>query len=284
MILFKPGVIYVVYKEIIKMTYEEAVAEVLKAAGDYKSISNTYDIEATINKRTVTQLREKVDSAIEELSLSSDAIKISVDLGKIVIEAFNHKSKSLWFSVHDAKVLTSAEVPFIDYLDKAFRDFLNQYVYYSSMKMKDVQRFCGYANLILSSITPEVINNFNELGEGIGKAEKALTEGAKIYKSYCDDLKEAMNKAAELWLDALSIEPNMKLSIKDFRFTDGKTSVRTVKRVKPLNRAFLISFNETSSTIKNKDHIDAFESWLINNPQFLEISKVLKEPDLDKLY
>ena len=266
------------------MTYEEAVAEVLKVAGDYKSISNTYDIEATINKRTVTQLREKVDSAIEELSLNSDAIKISVDLGKIVIEAFHHKSKSLWFSIHDANVLTSAEEPFIDYLDKAFRDFLNQYVYYSSMKIKDVQCFCGYASLILNSITPEVINNFNELGEGIGKAEKALHEEAKIYKSYCDDLKEAMNKAAELWLDALSIEPNMKLSIKDFRFTDGRTNVRTVKRVKPLNRAFLISFNETSSTIKSKDHIDAFESWLINNPQFLEMSKVLKDSDLEKLY
>lgn len=266
------------------MTYEEAVAEVLKAAGDYKSISNTYDIEATINKRTVTQLREKVDSAIEELSLTSDAIKISVDLGKIVVEAFHHKSKSLWFSVHDANVLTSAEEPFIDYLDKAFRDFLNQYVYYSSMKIKDVQCFCGYASLILNSITSEIINNFNELGKGIGKAEKALHEEAKIYKSYCDSLKEAMNKAAELWLDALSIEPNMKLSIKDFRFTDGRTNIRTVKRVKPLNRAFLISFNETSSTIKNKDHIDAFESWLINNPQFLEISKVLKDSDLEKLY
>ena len=75
----------------------------------------------------------------------------------------------------------------------------------------------------------------------------------------------------------------MKLSIRDLRVVDGKTDVRTVKRAKTSNGEFSISFKETSTVVKDNARIDVLESWLINNPQFLEMSKVLRDPKLNKL-
>ena len=150
--------------------------------------------------------------------------------------------------------------------------------------MKDIQRFCSYANLILNSVTSEVTDNLSKLGKELRKVDKALSDETENYNKYCSNLKKAMYNAAELWLAETSIEPDMKLSIRDLRVVDGKTDVRTVKRAKTSNGEFSISFKETSTIIKDNARIDVLESWLINNPQFLEMSKVLRDPKLNKLY
>lgn len=265
------------------MTYEKAVAELLDIAGDYTSISSVHDMEETVRKRAVAQLKEEIDNAIAELTLAPETIKLSVDTGSLIVEAFGHKSKT-WDSLYDIGLLASNKEAFIDYLDEAFRDYLNKYTYYYDLKIRDVQRFCGYASLILSSVTPEIIGNFNRLGKELKKANKALNSETETYSKYYYNLKKAMHNAAELWLAEISIEPNMRLSIKDLRVVEGKTNIRTVKKVKISNGEPSVSFNGTVSTIKGKLRIDAFESWLLNNSQFLEMSKVLKDPKLDKLY
>ena len=149
--------------------------------------------------------------------------------------------------------------------------------------MKDIQRFCSHANLILNSVTSEVIDNLSRLGKELRKVDKALSDETENYNKYCSNLKKAMYNAAELWLAETSIEPDMKLSIRDLRVVDGKTDVRTVKRAKTSNGEFSISFKETSTVVKDNARIDVLESWLINNPQFLEMSKVLRDPKLNKL-
>ena len=265
------------------MAYKEAIKELLNVAGDYMSISNTHSMEETLYKRNVVQLREEIDKIIEDISLAPQAIKIYVDEGTLIVEAFDHKSRT-WGSFYDTGLLATTKEEFIDYLDGAFRDYLNKYAYYYDLKMKDVHRFCGYANLILGRITPEIVDSLNSLGKELKKANKALTDETENYANYYSNLKKAMHNAAEFWLFETSIEPNMKLSIKDLRVIEGRTDIRVVKKVKNSSGSLSIFFNETSSAIRGKERIDAFESWLLNNPQFLEMSKVLKDPRLDKIY
>ena len=152
------------------------------------------------------------------------------------------------------------------------------------MKIKDTQRFCNHANLILNSITPETVKNLNRLGKELKKVNKASTDEAEKYSEYSSSLRKAIRNTANLWLDEISIEPNMRLSIKDLRVIEGKASIRTVKKARVSNGELSVTFNETKTAIKGKSRIDALESWLLNNPQFLEMSKVLKDPRLDRLY
>ena len=265
------------------MTYEEAVANLLEVAGDYTSITNLHNIEEIVHKRTVAQLEEEINNTVIGFSLTSNVIKLSVDEGSLIVEAFDRKSRTRGL-FYDTGTLTLTNEAFIDYLDEAFRSYLNKYVYYSNMKIKDTQRFCNHANLILNSITPETVENLNRLGKELKKVSKASTDEVEKYSKYSSSLRKAIRNTANLWLDEASIEPNMRLSIKDLRVIEGKASIRTVKKARVSNGELSITFNETKTAIKGKSRIDALESWLLNNPQFLEMSKVLKDPRLDRLY
>lgn len=264
------------------MTYEEAVANLLEVAGDYTSIINLHNIEEIVHKRTIAQLEEEINNTVIEFSLTPNIIKLSVDEGSLVVEAFDHKSTT-WGSFYDIGTLAPTKEAFIDYLDEAFRSYLNKYVYYSNMKIKDTQRFCNHANLILNSITPETVKNLNRLGKELKKVNKASTDEAEKYSEYSSSLRKAIRNTANLWLDEASIEPNMRLSIKDLRVIKGAASIRTVKKARVSNGELSITFNETKTAIKGKSRIDALESWLLNNPQFQEMAKVLKDPRLDRL-
>ena len=265
------------------MTYEEAVANLLEVAGDYTSITNLHNIEEIVHKRTVAQLEEEINNTVIGFSLTSNVIKLSVDEGSLIVEAFDRKSRTRGL-FYDTGTLTLTKEAFIDYLDEAFRSYLNKYVYYSNMKIKDTQRFCNHANLILNSITPETVENLNRLGKELKKVSKASTDEVEKYSKYSSSLRKAIRNTANLWLDEASIEPNMRLSIKDLRVIKGAASIRTVTKARGSNGELSITFNETKTAIKGKSRIDALESWLLNNPQFLEMSKVLKDPRLDRLY
>lgn len=265
------------------MTYEESVAELMKAAGDYANTRNAHDLEETISRRHIAHIKDEIDKSIAELSLASESIKIYVERGVFVVEAFNLKSKT-WDLIYDVDLLDPPRNSrsFIDFLDRAFKNFLNSYTYCSNIKMKDIQHFCSYANLILNGISSEFTSNLSSLGKELRKTNEKLTEEGKKYDKYCRDLKKAMYKTAELWLAETTIKPGMKLSIKDLRFAKGKTDVRTVKKVKRTNENLSITFNETATAIKDIARIDALETWLINNPQFLEMAKVLDYSKLAK--
>ena len=44
-----------------------------------------------------------------------------------------------------------------------------------------------------------------------------------------------------------------------------------------------MAFEGTASIVRGTSRINALESWLINNPQFQEMAKVLKDNRLQKL-
>ena len=84
-----------------------------------------------------------------------------------------------------------------------------------------------------------------------------------------------MEVAANHWLAQTTIVPGMKLSIRDLRTvnTSGKSEVRTVKRVADTTGA--IYFKETASIVTDRARIYPLGSWLINEPEFAEMERVL---------
>ena len=64
----------------------------------------------------------------------------------------------------------------------------------------------------------------------------------------------------------------MKLSIVNLR--TRVSEVRTVKRVSYTDDVRTISFKENSSIIKGDDRIESVASWLMNNPEYSDLSKI----------
>ena len=264
------------------MTYEEAVADVLKVAGDYKKISSEHDIEVAICNKDISQLRDDIKSVIEKLSLSPESIQLEVRNDRLFVQAFGLED-STYSLIYDTGRLMNAKTEFPKYVERTLRGFLREYAFATSLEIGDIQRFCGYARLIMSSITPEVIGILSEAGIKLDRAKNTLLTTTNNYISYCTNLKRAMNRAANYWLPSLSITSGMRLSIKDLRSSDKESDVRTVKRVRNQDGEVVMAFEGTASIVRGTSRIDALESWLINNPQFQEMAKVLKDNRLQKL-
>lgn len=264
------------------MTYEEAVADVLKVAGDYKKISSTHDIEIAICNKDISQLRDEIKNVIEKLSISPESIQLEVKSERISVHALGLENIT-YGSIYDTGRLMNAKTEFPKYVDRALRGFLREYALATSLEIGDIQRFCGYARLVMSSITPEVIGTLSEAGYKLDKAKNELLTMTNKYINYCADLKKAMTRAANYWLPSLSITSGMRLSIKDLRSSDKESDVRTVKRVRNQDGEVVMAFEGTASIVRGTSRINALESWLINNPQFQEMAKVLKDNRLQKL-
>ena len=265
------------------MTYEEAVANVLKVAGDYKKISSTHDIEVAIHKKDISQAKDEIKNVIEKLSISPESIQLKVQSSeRISVQAFGLENLT-YGSVYDTGRLINAKTEFPKHVDRALRDFIREYALKSSLEIGDIQRFCGYARLIMSSITPETTGALSEAGIKLDKAKNALLTATNNYANYCTELKRVMSRAASYWLMSLSITSGMRLSIKDLRSSDKESDVRTVKRVRNQDGEVVMAFEGTASIVRGTSRINALESWLINNPQFQEMAKVLGDSRLQKL-
>ena len=264
------------------MTYEEAVADVLKVAGDYKKISSEHDIEVAICNKDISQLRDDIKSVIEKLSLSPESIQLEVKSERISVHALGLENIT-YGSIYDTGRLMNAKTEFPKYVERALKGFLREYALATSLEIGDIQRFCGYARLIMSSITPETTGTLSEAGIKLDKAKNTLLTATNNYINYCTNLKRAMNRAANYWLMSLSITSGMRLSIKDLRSSDKESDVRTVKRVRNQDGEVVMAFEGTASIVRGTSRINALESWLINNPQFQEMAKVLKDNRLQKL-
>ena len=264
------------------MTYEEAVADVLKVAGDYKKISSEHDIEVAICNKDISQLRDDIKSVIEKLSLSPESIQLEVKSERISVHALGLENIT-YGSIYDTGRLMNAKTEFPKYVERALKGFLREYALATSLEIGDIQRFCGYARLIMSSITPETTGTLSEAGIKLDRAKNTLLTTTNNYISYCTNLKRAMNRAANYWLMSLSITSGMRLSIKDLRSSDKESDVRTVKRVRNQDGEVVMAFEGTASIVRGTSRINALESWLINNPQFQEMAKVLKDNRLQKL-
>ena len=264
------------------MTYEEAVADVLKVAGDYKKINSTHDIEVAICKKEISQLRDEIKNVIEKLSISPESIQLVVKDEKLFVQAFGLEDCT-YSLIYDTGRLMNAKTEFPKHVERTLRDFIREHALKLSLEISDIQRFCGYARIIMSSITPETTGTLSEAGAKLDKAKSTLLITTNNYTSYCTNLKRAMSRAANYWLMSLSVTPGMRLSIKDLRSSDKESEVRTVKRVRNQDGEVIMAFEGTASIVRGTSRIDALETWLINNPQFQEMAKVLKDSKIQKI-
>ena len=264
------------------MTYEEAVANVLEVAGDYKKASSTHDIEVAICKKDISQLRDEIKDIVEKLSISPESIQLIVKDERILVKAFDIEIGT-YKPLYELAKSKNVNTDFPKYVEQALRYFIRESSYREGLEIGDIQRFCGYARLVMSSITPEVIGAVSTAGNKLDKAKTALLAETKRYGDYCAALKRAMSRAANYWLLSLSITSGMKLSIIDLRSSEKKTEVRTVKRVRNQDGEVVLAFEGTASIVKGMSRIDALESWLINNPQFQEMANILKDSKIQKI-
>ena len=264
------------------MTYEEAVASVLEVAGDYKKASSAHDIEIAICKKDISQLRDEIKDIVEKLSISPESIQLIVKDERILVKAFDMEIGT-YKPLYELAKSKNVNTDFPKYVEQALRYFIRESSYREVLEIGDIQRFCGYARLVMSSITPEVIGAVSTAGNKLDKAKTALLTETKRYEDYCAALKRAMSRAANYWLLSLSITSGMRLSIKDLRSSDKESDVRTVKRVRNQDGEVVMAFEGTASIVRGTSRIDALESWLINNPQFQEMAKVLKDSRIQKL-
>ena len=252
------------------MTYEEAVADVLKVAGDYKKISSTHDIEVAIHKKDISQAKDDIKNVIEKLSISPESIQLVVKDEKLFVQAFGLED-STYSLIYDTGRLMNAKTEFPKHVERTLKDFIREHVIKSSLEIGDIQRFCGYARLIMSSITPETTGALSEAGIKLDRAKNTLLTTTNNYAGYCTNLKRAMSRAANYWMSVTTIKPGMKLSIIDLRSSDKESDVRTVKRVRNQDSEVIMAFEGTASIVRGTARINALESWLINNPQFQEM-------------
>lgn len=264
------------------MTYEEAVADVLKVAGDYKKISSEHDIEVAICNKDISQLRDEIKNVIEKLSLSPESIQLEVRNDRLFVQAFGLEDGA-YSLIYDTGRLMNAKTEFPKLVERTLKGFIREHALKSSLEIGDIQRFCGYARLIMSSITPETTSTLSEAGIKLDKAKNTLLTTTNNYINYCTTLRRAMSRAANYWLLSLSITSGMRLSIKDLRSSDKESDVRVVKRVRNQDGEVVMAFEGTASIVRGTSRIDALESWLLNNPQFQEMAKVFAESRMQKL-
>ena len=265
------------------MTYEEALAKVLEVAGDYARISSTHDIEMTLYAQETAQLKNEIADIVKNLSLSPESIQLCVDGGEVAVEAFGKKVKA-WRTVYESQLLKNAATEFPQYIERVFKIFIRDNALSSSLAVKDIQRFCGYSALIMNSITTEVTSNLTRIGERLVEIGTASGREDAKYRSYCNNLEAAMRTAANCWMSVTTIKPGMKLSIIDLRSSVKGSDIRRVKRARISDGEVVLAFENTASIVRGTSRINALESWLLNNPKFLEMAKVLKREDLQKLF
>ena len=238
------------------MTYEEAVANVLEVAGDYKKASSTHDIEVAICKKDISQLKDEIKSIVEKLSISPESIQLIVKDERLFVRAFGIEV-GIYRPLYELVRSKNISKDFPEHIDRTLRDFIRNSIYRESLEISDIQRFCGYARLVMSSVTPEVVDAIGTAGDKLDKTKAALLTETKRYTDYCEALKKAMSRAASYWLLSLSVTPGMRLSIKDLRSSDKESDVRTVKRVRNQDGEVVMAFEGTASIVRGTSRIDA---------------------------
>ena len=67
MILFKVVIIYLIHKEIGKMSYDEKVQQLLETAADYTAVTSSFNLESTLYAQVFKSSIDTVKQAIEKL-------------------------------------------------------------------------------------------------------------------------------------------------------------------------------------------------------------------------
>lgn len=253
------------------MTYEEALARLLQIAGDYNEVYNTRVLNEAIARKELEQINVEVKKLVEDLSPSPDFLNITLDSCGYPMFLSSRGNVTAYNWIYSI-MGEDMEEAIRGYFERLLLAFLKSYIRTDRVTLEEITRTNSYVSLIYRSLTPELLETFSST---IQKWKDRRAEDDKDMKNFADyrvNVRAAMADTAICWLKEVEILPDMKLSIVNLKTRVNE--VRTVKRVSYTGGVRTISFKENSSIIKGDDRIESVASWLMNNPEYSDLSKI----------
>lgn len=258
------------------MAYEEAVARVLKVAGDYKTIIANHNLEATLYAQICKTSREKVKQAIESLSLGSIHLSIDeTDCLWATVDEWN-VSKSLYSSVFPT--FLSTKDPTVESFKKSVEELLISTLAFAANahidNIESVSRFAGYARLILLSINDDVVKAITEPLNTYATASNDYRAKVVSFTKYSNTVSAALGNLAHTWYKEAVFTPGMKMGVYDFRTNGGV--VKTITSYRKTDGRFAITFTDSSSLFTDPTRLSVEMTWLLNAKDCVDIAKAIK--------
>lgn len=253
------------------MTYEEALARLLQVAGNYNEVYNTRALNGAIARKDLEQIHKEVKKLIEDLSPSPNFLNITLDLCGYPMVLSSRGNVTVYNSIYSIQGEDKEEA-IQGYFERLLLSFLKNYIRTDCLTLEELIRTNSYVSLIYRSFTPELLETFSSTIQKWKDRKAEDDKDMRNFAAYRNDVRAAVEDVAVCWLKEVEILPDMKLSIINLKTRTSE--VRTVKRVSYVDDVRSISFKENSSIIKGDDRIKGVDSWLINNPEYSDLSKI----------
>lgn len=259
------------------MSYEKAIARVLEAAGDYKTIIANHNLEATLYTQICKTSREKVKQAVEALSLGNIHLSVNgVNCLYVTVDDWN-VSKSLCSSIDS--IFSPTKAPIVESFKKSVEELLIATLAFAANAhiddIESVPRFVGYARLILLSINDDTVRTIAEPLDTYATANNDYRTKLASFTEYSNAVSLALGNLAHTWYREEAVfVPGMKMGVYDFRTNSGV--VRTITSYNKTNGRFAVTFTDSSSIFTDPTRLSVEMTWLLNAKDCGDIARAIK--------
>ena len=259
------------------MTYDKAVANLLEAAGDYKTTVANHNLEIAMHIGMRKTAREKMRQAIESLSLGNIHLTLDeTDSLSVTVDGWDFRDNCVKDSFHK---LMRDEKPTTEEFKKLIEHLLVDILSYASdmhaLNIENTLRFAGYAKLLLMNIDDDIVKTIGESYITYIMSGSECRIKNSNFQGYYNYVSISLGKLSRAWCkEKLVFTPGMKIGVTNLR--TGKSVVRTIKRCKTTDGNFSIALNGSSSVITDPARIDVYITWYLNTDEYSDIARVIK--------
>lgn len=259
------------------MTYDKAVANLLEAAGDYKTTVVNHNLEIAMHVGMRKAAREKMKQAIESLSLGNIHLTLDeTDSLSVTVDGWDFRDNCVKDSFHK---LMRDEKPTTEEFKKLIEHLLVDILSYASdmhvLNIDNTSRFTGYAKLLLMNIDDDIVKTIGESYNTYIMSGSECRVRNSNFLGYYNYVSISLGKLSRAWCkEKLVLTPGMKIGVTNLR--TGKSVVRTIKRCKTADGDFSITLNESSSVITDPARVDTYITWYLNTDEYSDIARVIK--------
>lgn len=236
----------------------------------YNTKKSIYKLESTAADLEGKTARGEICKLLEGLSLTKDTcyIKAASDWGESVYVYFEGIPASTTYSLEELFLRKRIE-NYKGNLERALRRAVE--VACENVSNDARRRFNKYVDIIMASVTDDMINRIKALST---KIEVAQAEGTELLTNFytvkCEGRK-MLNHLACAWYDEIDLTKGMTVAIRNRH--NFKIEDRVIKSVTYPNGVKTLRFEGTSSVVTDMQRIVASRTFLINNKQYLDFAK-----------
>lgn len=258
------------------MSYDEAVANLLEAAGDYNATVASFNLETAMCAERRKTAREKMKQAIESLSLGSVHLTLDeTDSLSATVDGWDFR-RSYIRSLHN--IIRNRELSTEDFKKHVEQLLVATLTYASDIRiltLESVSKFTGYARLLLTNVDDDTVKIVRESYNTYLTAGMEYKSKSSSFLGYYNHVSILLGKLSREWFkEKLVYTPGMKIGVTNLR--TGKSVVRTIKRCNVTDESFSITLNGSSSVITDPARIDKDLTWYLNTDEYSDIAKVIK--------